>query len=209
MSFRSLPLRLLLALAVLLGAATAQAGDLTVTITDTRGRPVPDAVVLVDAPGARVPAPGRFRVGQKDMTFTPFVLVVPAGSRVDFANLDPFRHHVYSFSPRNKFELKLFAEAEARSVVLRNTGTVAIGCNIHDQMQAFVRVVDTPYAARSGADGRTVLRGVPANARQLVVWHPHLRAPGNELRVAINPARDIAVPVKVRLRRPAPMNHAY
>lgn len=209
MSFGFSPLRALLGLAALGSAALAHAGDVTVTVTDAQGRPVEDAVVMVDAPGAAAPPARRFRIDQHDMAFHPYVLVVPAGSRVEFANLDPFRHHVYSFSPGNKFELKLFAEGETRSVVLARPGVVAVGCNIHDTMQAFIQVVATPYAARSGSNGRAVLRDVPASARSLRVWHPHLRAPGNELKVSIAPARDISVPVTVKLRRPAPTHHGY
>ena len=198
-----------LALAALLAASAAGAGDVSVTITDADGRPVKDAVVMVDAPGAKARPADRYRIDQIDTTFTPFVLVVPVGSQVEFANLDPFRHHVYSFSPGNKFELKLFGKGETRSVTLGKAGLVAVGCNIHDTMQAFIQVVDTPWADRSGANGRAVLRGVPAGASTLTVWHPHLRAPGNQLTVSINPARDIAVPIKVRLRRSAPMKHDY
>ncbi|MXO59714.1 methylamine utilization protein [Altererythrobacter salegens] len=197
------------ALSALALAGAAQAADITVTVTDDSGRPVPDAVVIADVPGAKVPPKGVFRIDQKDTAFVPFMLVVPVGSRVEFANLDPFRHHVYSFSPGNKFELKLFGKGEVRSAVLGTVGTVAIGCNIHDTMQAFVRVVDTPYALRTDDRGRAVLKGVPASARTLRVWHPRLRAPGNELKLAINPAGNLSLPVKVKLRRPAPMSHDY
>jgi plastocyanin len=179
-----------------------------VTVKDAAGHPVPDAVVTLDAPG-RAPPPGHFRIDQKNTTFTPFVLVVPVGSTVEFTNLDPFRHHVYSFSPAKKFELKLFGQGEKRSVTFDRVGTVALGCNIHDTMQAFVRVVDTAFAAKTGKDGRAVLRGAPHGALKLSVWHPHLRAPGNQLTVAVPAGGNLALPVSVRLRRPAPMQHDY
>jgi len=202
-------LRPVVSFAALVAATAAQARDVTVTVTDAQGRPVENAVVLVDGPGAPAASAGRFRVDQKDMAFHPDVLVVPVGSRIDFTNLDPVRHHVYSFSPGNKFELKLFGEGEARSVVLGKAGVVAVGCNIHDTMQAFIHVVDTPYAGRSGSNGRVVLKAVPASARTVRVWHPRLRAPGNELKVSIDPGRDVALPVTVKLRRPPPAHHAY
>jgi plastocyanin len=202
------PGRLALALAGLALTATAHARDIAVTVKDAAGRPVEDAVITLDAPG-RAPPPGHFTVSQKNTMFAPFVLVVPVGSTVDFTNLDPFRHHVYSFSPAKKFELKLFGQGEKRSVTLDKAGTVALGCNIHDTMQAFIQVVDTPFAAKTGKDGRAVLRGAPAGAAKVVVWHPHLRAPGNELTLSAAAGGDASLPVSVKLRRPAPMSHDY
>ena len=202
------PGRTILAIAALALSATAHARDITVTVRDAGGHPVEDAVVTLNVPG-RAPPPAHFTISQKNTMFAPFVLVIPVGSTVDFTNLDPFRHHVYSFSPAKKFELKLFGKGEKRSVTFDKPGTVALGCNIHDTMQAFIHVVDTPYAGRSGSNGRVVLKAVPASARTVRVWHPRLRAPGNELKVSIDPGRDVALPVTVKLRRPPPAHHAY
>ena len=88
-------------------------------------------------------------------------------------------------------------------------GLVSIGCNIHDSMQAFIQVVDTPFARKSDRTGRVTLRGVPAQVRQVRVYHPLLRAPGNQMTVAVDAGRDATVPVTVRLRRPAPRHHDY
>jgi plastocyanin len=199
----------LFAFATLMAAGLAHAADLTVVVRDDKGKPVADAVVILDVPAATKPRPGSFTINQKDMQFVPFVLVVPRGSTIGFGNLDPFRHHVYSFSKGNKFELKLFGQGETRPVRFDTPGVVAIGCNIHDAMQAFVQVVDTPHAAKSGADGKVTLRDVPAGAFKLRVWHPRLRAPANQLTLDVNTRQDVTVPVAVKLRRPAPMNHDY
>jgi plastocyanin len=201
------PGRLLLASAALALSSSAHARDILVQVKDAAGHPVEDAVVTLDGPG-HAPPPGHFTVNQKDTMFAPFVLVVPVGSTVDFTNLDPFRHHVYSFSPAKKFELKLFGQGEKRAVTFDKPGTVALGCNIHDTMQAFIKVVDTAFAARTGKDGRVVLRGAPDGNAKLSVWHPHLRAPGNQLVVAAAPG-NVSLTVSVKLRTPAPMSHDY
>ena len=49
-----------------------------------------------------------------------------------------------------------------------------IGCNIHDQMTAWVVIVDTPFHGRTGADGQLRLDGVPAGSYKLRAWHPNL-----------------------------------
>jgi plastocyanin len=190
-------------------AGAAQAADLTVVIRDSNGRPVQDAVVMADASGRAAPPAAHFVIRQQNMQFVPYVLVIPVGSTVEFANLDPYRHHVYSFSPAKRFELKLFGQGETRPVRFDRAGLISIGCNIHDSMQAFIQVVDTPLASKSDETGRVTLRGVPAEVRQVRVYHPLLRAPGNEIVVTVDASRNATVPVTVRLRRPAPRHHDY
>jgi len=202
-------LRQLLALFALCLAGAAHAADLTVLIRDGNGRPVENAVVIADAAGRPAPSPDRFVINQRNMQFVPHVLVIPVGSTVEFGNLDPYRHHVYSFSPAKKFELKLFGQGETRPVRFDRPGLVSIGCNIHDAMQAFIQVVDTPFARKSDQAGRVTLNNVPASVRQVRVYHPLLRAPGNQIVVAVDARRDATVPVTVRLRRPAPRHHHY
>lgn len=199
---------ILVAIAWLLAAASAQAADLAVVVRDSSGHPVADAVVIAEVSGRAAPAPLEVVINQREMMFAPFVTVVPVGSTVVFTNLDPFRHHVYSFSPTRRFEIKLFGQSERRSVRFDQAGLVAVGCNIHDQMQAFIRVVDTPFAVKTDAAGRLTLRGLPNGAVRLRVWHPYLRAPGNEMAIQV-PAGTATLPVSVRLRRPAPMQHGY
>ncbi len=201
--------RLIFGLVALCLAGAAQAADLTVVIRDSNGRPVQDAVVMADASGRAAPPAARFVINQRDMQFVPYVLVIPVGSTVEFGNLDPYRHHVYSFSPAKKFELKLFGQGETRPVRFDRAGLVSIGCNIHDSMQAFIQVVDTPFARKSDETGRVILRGVPAQVRQVRVYHPLLRAPGNQMVVAVNAGSNATVPVTVRLRLPAPRHHDY
>jgi plastocyanin len=157
--------------------APAFAGDLVVTVTMPDGMPLADAVVTLPAqPGAPKPAfPWKPEVAQKDKQFKPFVLVTPVGSEVAFPNLDKFRHHVYSFSKGNKFELELYGRDEKRSVTFKAAGTAALGCNIHDQMVAFVRVVDTPWAAKSDASGSATIKGAPDGPAKLTIWHPYAK----------------------------------
>ena len=190
--------RLLLILIVALLASPAVAGDLTVSVRDSAGRPVRDAVVTV-RPDAGIPrGPIRFpwalRIVQQDVQFQPFVLIAPVGGTVSFPNVDRVRHHVYSFSRGNRFEIELFGRDQTRSHVFTTAGVAALGCNIHDQMLAYVRVVDTPYAGKTDATGDVVIRGLPAGGARLVLWHPRLNVRGNEspynVTIAAGPTRQ-------------------
>lgn len=171
------------ALALLAGTA-AVAADLDIEVKDARGRPVADAVVTVHFAARATPAPKvgtGYMIDQQNIQFQPFVTVIPVGARVMFMNHDATRHHVYSFSPAKHFELKLEQKQQNRDVVFDKPGIVPLGCNIHDKMIAFIDVVDTPFAVKTGADGRATFKGLPATGVTVTVWHPYLKAPGNHI----------------------------
>jgi plastocyanin len=196
----------------LLVPGLAQAADLAVTVRTAQGKPVADAVVTIAGPRS---GPIRFawpyRMAQHQMQFDPFVLIVPVGADVAFPNLDSVRHHVYSFSPAKTFELKLYGRDETRVVHFDKPGVVALGCNIHDGMVAFIVVVETPYAAKTDETGQAVIHGAPPGAVTVRVWHPYLRAPGNALSVAAAVPRDGVgrAAVAAELRSPPEHHQMY
>ena len=170
--------------AVLLGcagallAASAQAADVQVQVQDASGRPLADAVVFLESEQARrqVRPVAGLEMAQNHKQFVPQVLIVPVGSEVRFPNHDTVRHHVYSFSPAKKFELKLYAGTPAPPVRFEQSGVVELGCNIHDQMVGWVLVVGTPYYAQTSASGQAALSTVPAGRSRLRTWHARLPA---------------------------------
>jgi plastocyanin len=165
-------------------ASAARAGDVAFLVVSAKNKPVMDAVVTVYPAGLKADQV-RFswpqEMDQHNLQFDPFVLIVPVGASVSFPNRDPVRHHVYSFSPAKAFELKLYGRDETRSVRFDKAGVVALGCNIHDGMVAFIKVVDTPFAAKTDDKGQAALKGLPAGQVQVRIWHPYLKAPGNEI----------------------------
>ena len=184
-------------------AAPLAAAPLTVRVVDASGHPVRDAVVTLYPAGAAARpahAAGRFVVSQQNMQFHPFLTIVPVGSDVSFPNFDNTKHHVYSFSPAKKFELKLFAKDQSRTVHFDKAGVVALGCNIHDQMSAFIVVTDSAWTARTNAQGIVSFNDAPNAPGRLTVWHPYLRAPGGEVQEQIASAQRTAR-FQVRLRQ--------
>lgn len=179
--------------ALLCAASPSLAATVTVLVRSPDGHPLENAVVSIESPAARPGTPPTFdyplKVTQQDIAFHPYVLLVPKGARVSFPNLDKVRHQVYSFSKTKKFELKLYGREEDRSVLFDTPGTVALGCNIHDRMSAFIRVVDTPFAEKTDASGRVTIRGVPPGRATIRVWHPAAVAKNGEF-VAPLPVGD-------------------
>ena len=189
-------------------ALPAQAATLVVDLRDATGAALADAVVSVRAIGRSTPRPAGFPWGsevvQQNIRFEPAVLIVPVGTAVGFPNRDAVRHHVYSFSAPKRFDLKLYGGESTRKILFDKTGTVALGCNIHDRMQGFLRIVDTAWANRSDARGRVTIDGITPGAVALTVWHSGARAKNQEARFDIvvpaagSISRSITVPLRAR-----------
>jgi len=170
-------MRAFAALALALGIASSlAAATIDARVADARGNAVPDAVVYAIPAGRTLPLAKRTAVmDQKNRMFIPHVLPVQVGTSVRFPNSDDIRHQVYSFSPAKTFQLPLYAGTPASPLLFDKAGVVTLGCNIHDQMNAFIIVVETPYFEKTGADGRASLSDVEDGRYTLHVWYPDMR----------------------------------
>jgi plastocyanin len=112
----------------------------------------------------------RYTLAQKDKQFIPHILVVPTGSSVDFPNLDPFFHNVFSLFNGKRFDLGLYEAHTQRTVQFDRDGVSYIFCNIHPEMGAVIVTLSTPYYAISTRDGSILLHGVPPGSYRLHVW---------------------------------------
>lgn len=117
----------------------------------------------------------------------PVMTVVQTGAQISFPNNDTVRHHVYSFSPTKPFELKLYSGTPGSPILFDKPGTVVIGCNIHDQMVAYIQVVNTPYFAKSDDTGQARIADLPLGKYRLKAWHYQLppSAPPVENEIAV------------------------
>lgn len=161
------------------------ADSVRVEILAADGQPLANAALLIESKKASVQVPESSAVvDQVDKQFTPTVSAVEPGTDVVFPNSDNIRHHVYSFSEAKNFELKLYSDKEKPSVNFDKAGVVTLGCNIHDQMVAYVLVSDEYDIAVTNEQGIVELNlqesEAPAEVR---VWHYWM---GDELSKAQN-----------------------
>ena len=112
----------------------------------------------------------RAQLIQKDKNFEPHLLVIPAGTLVDFPNRDPFFHNVFSLFDGKRFDLGLYEAGSTRAVRFDRPGVSYIFCNIHPQMSAVVIAMDTSYYTTASASGELVIKNVPPGRYRLEVW---------------------------------------
>jgi plastocyanin len=188
-------------LLVVLLALPVSGATVNVGVVGAGDKPVRDAVVYAIPPKA-LPLVNRTAVmDQIDRTFVPHVLPVQTGTWVEFPNSDNVRHQVFSVSPARRFSTPLYVGKPARPLQFPTAGVVALGCSVHEQMSAYIVVVDTPFFATTGEDGRALLNGIPAGRYQLKVWHPGMK--GEPKGEAIEVAGDVSLTVKTALRDPS------
>jgi plastocyanin len=152
------------------------------------GKPVSATVVMLRSVDAsrRPAAPVSATIEQEDLAFIPHVLVVPVGSTISFPNNDTVSHQVYSFSPARSFKLPLY-RGTPPPVTFDRAGVVTLGCNIHDQMRAYVYVVDAQHSGRTDDRGNWSAPDVQPGEYQLEIWHPRSRVqrPVAEQRITV------------------------
>lgn len=196
----------LLSLASLIGVcANAAAASIAVQVSDGAGKPLADAVVVaVPEDGAMPKLAKPFDIEQRGLKFLPLVSVIQTGSRVSFPNNDKVKHHIYSFSPAKKFDQKLYSGVAASPQVFDKAGTVVLGCNIHDRMVAYIKVVDSPYFAKTDADGvaRIELPGAAAAKYTVSAWHYHMSGAALEQAVVLDGDAPQPLHFKLALKPP-------
>ncbi len=206
-------------------AGMAQAGTLEVLVLDRDGKPMPDAVVVVQPSARGTPKkslPMTATVNQEKMQFVPTVSVVGVGAKVRFANNDAWDHHVRltapgdiaSANPSSAEGLSLRLEGKnegkpASSTVMTldkpgATGAMLLGCFIHGSMSGHIYVAESPWTVKTDANGIAVIEDVPDGAATVKVWHAVQlvdKAPQN-LVVGAAPARvTVQLDVVPRRRR--------
>jgi hypothetical protein len=188
------------------------AGTVDVSVTDAKGLPAEDAVVVavpLAGPPAQSGAPATAVVDQIDKEFIPLVSVVRTMTLVSFPNKDNIKHHVYSFSAAKRFELPLYKRKPSQPVLFDLAGLVVLGCNIHDWMLGYIYVVDSPWFAKTGSDGKARLSDLPDGDYDIAVYHPRAKDPAEPVRqrIAIPASPSPPLRYQLELRKPVPRPH--
>jgi plastocyanin len=175
----------------------------------------------------KIPLAANAVITQEKMQFIPAVSIVPLGAKVRFVNNDPWDHHVRAsaagaaqFATASSgtggatkgFELRLEGKPDGKpgkfaDITMDKVGAqsaVLLGCFIHGSMRGFVYVSDSPWAAKTGADGNAVFEDVPEGKVQIKVWQADqlVDLPVQTSTLGAAPAKiTVQLPVTPRRRR--------
>lgn len=145
------------------------ADEYNINVIDQHQNPVSDAVVSFMSTDTNPISPNIAVMDQVEQQFSPKVLVIKKNQQVVFPNSDNTRHHVYSFSPAKPFEIKLYSGTPNIPVTFDKPGVIILGCNIHDDMVAYIYVKQKEITALTNKYGVATLKQVPNSIASL--WH--------------------------------------
>jgi plastocyanin len=128
-------------------------------------------VMFLDGGKSPSKPPVTVVLNQRGSRFDPELIAVPTGSTVQFPNLDPIFHNVFSLSKARKFDLGYYPQGQSRAVKFDTAGVVQVYCHIHANMYAAIVVTDSPWYVKPGGDGSFSFSNVPPGRYRLTVWH--------------------------------------
>ena len=171
---------LLLVLVLLGGGPAPSGGSVTGSVVAVKnGKPIDHKAVYVylqpigKRSGGVKPGAGVEReIVQKGRGFLPRVLVVPTGAKVRFPNADAEDHNV--FSPTDPpFNLGRYkTNKKGKDHLFEDPDEFDIYCDIHSEMWAKIKVVDSPYIAQV-VGGKFTFSNIPAGKYKVVAWAPN------------------------------------
>jgi plastocyanin len=163
------------------GATLGAAGsNITGTVKVTGVSSNADVVVYVQqATGTFATAAKPVEMDQRNFQFVPHVLPVPVGTTVKFLNSDPTPHNVFS-PDYDKYNLGTWPQGQTKDHAFAKCAKPPCVytqlCRVHPEMEGFIVVLQNPYFAVTGKDGRYEIRDVPPGKYTLAVWHEKRKA---------------------------------
>jgi plastocyanin len=204
-------------LATLAGSLSVEAANLSVMVVGRDGRGVDEVVVTAMPAAANTKFPSTLKpavMDQKNLAFLPRVLVVAAGTSVEFPNNDAVSHQVYSFSAAKHFQLPLYKGEIHPPITFDRPGLVVLGCNVHDSMVGYIYVTDAPYFGTTAGGGNLQLKGLPAGDYRVTLWSPFIADAPASLTRAVHVDGNESAPMRMQLNlelraQPEPRPHRH
>lgn len=123
------------------------------------------------------PAPAEPLVlDQKGCQYTPHVAGVMVGQTLKILNPDGTLHNVHALSKINpEFNLAMPKfRTETTKTFEKPEPMFAFKCDVHPWMTAWVAVLDHPFFAVTGKDGKFSIANLPAGTYEVEAWHEKL-----------------------------------
>ena len=163
--------------------STESTSCVKVQVNNVNNIPLENMVVYLEPLAEQVlpQQSGAVNISQHSKSFIPYISVSQSTAKVSFENKDDITHHIYSADNENKFSFKIRAGKTDSTTQFNHAADIAMGCNIHDWMSGYLLVVNTPYFAKTDAQGIASFTMKELGKYRVVVWHPQLRTENNRI----------------------------
>jgi len=111
---------------------------------------------------------------QKACIFIPHIVVVPAELKLNVLNSDAMAHNIHTDTDNNKESNSTMQPNEKTTLKYDEPDHVAVHCDLHPWMKAWIVVAANPYFQVTGVDGNFKIEKVPAGTYSLSFWHETL-----------------------------------
>jgi plastocyanin len=132
------------------------------------------------------PPTGAVTLDQSGCMYKPHVIGIQTGQALTVRNSDDTNHNIHplpkinqewneSQPPKGDDKQKSFAREEVM---------IAVKCNVHPWMRAYIGVVSHPFFAVTTEDGSFTIKGLPPGKYTLEAWHEKFGPQDMEVTVA-------------------------
>lgn len=147
--------------------------------SDQAKSPLENVVIYIDEPSlnkypSELPKETPTII-QKNQIFIPHILPIVVGTEVDFPNLDPFYHNVFSLSKPKSFDLGRYPPRKSKKVRFDKPGIVKVYCEIHSDMSAIIIVLENSFFTKPDENGKYKIQNVPSGPFKIVAWHENFK----------------------------------
>jgi len=115
------------------------------------------------------------RMTQEGQRLHPRVQPVVKGSSVEFVNRNQVFHDVVSLPKSASLDLGRPAKNGSKTLKFETPGVFKVVCRVHSDMSGVIVVLQNPFYAQPGYDGRFIIDGIPPGDYRVVVWHERAR----------------------------------
>ena len=185
----------ILAAALLMVPAGAFAASVAGKVNGASGT----SVVWLEGQGKTMPVSDKHVViDQRNLMFQPHLVVVQAGTTVEFLNSDNVAHNVFwpaiSGDKKAAHNLGTWPKGEKKPFKFDKPGVVPLLCNVHPEMSGYVIVTPSPYYAETDGSGNYTITNVPDGNYTLTVWHEGSKPVSKTVTVKGDTKEDLTAP---------------
>jgi plastocyanin len=144
------------------------------------------------------PPTGNATIDQKGCRYTPHVLGVRVGQKIDIINSDPTLHNIHA-TPKANTEFNTGQPMQGMKTEHTFTSKevmVPFKCDVHGWMNAYAGVLDHPFFAVTGEDGKFALKGLPAGTYTVEAWHERMGATTQSVTIGAKESKDLTFTFK-------------